>query len=332
MMFLSKPGNMPRFRLASKVVGRAILAPSGEGGSFGQLCRRLLDEAKLPGISLYGVVGLVRCVCAVRVSSGEESLVIQPECWSGYLRDMTPGSTKVGFDHFAVHSHEDAMAMLLGLQQAARQFYGPRHAAKWSRLALYDLPLHACEYVQILNVVGGHLGTRDHGVCVRWLILRSPVRVTDVRRMAKQLTTSRGMHPQRGDGCDVQAAAEVTKAWLARLPENASAATDVASSARVQASVAWYLEHEFEEEDTSCAATDVACSECKCVLDPLARRHTLRDSGAILCAGCYKSKRRLSDHRRHTRDSPRGRGVQSEGTRDCGVERPPQRMRIELID
>ena len=111
--FLSKPGNMARFRLAAKLVGKAILVPSAEGVSFGELCHCLLRYAKLPSISLYGVVGLVRCVCAVRVSSGEESLVTGPECWSGYLRDMTQGSTKVGFDHFAVYSHADAMAMLM---------------------------------------------------------------------------------------------------------------------------------------------------------------------------------------------------------------------------
>ena len=58
-------------------------------------------------------------------SLAKAPLVIRPECWSGYMRDMTVGSTKVGFGPFGTLGRG---AMLLGLQKSARVFYGYWHA------------------------------------------------------------------------------------------------------------------------------------------------------------------------------------------------------------
>ena len=95
------------------------------------------------------------------------------------MRDMTAPSGEGRWQHqsrvgpFGTFGRG---AMLLGVQKSGRLFYGYKHAAKWARLALYDLPLHACEYVKVLNAVGVHLGTRDHGVWCRWLLLRRRAR------------------------------------------------------------------------------------------------------------------------------------------------------------
>ena len=302
-----------RFRLAAKVVGRAILAPSGEGESFGEVCGRLLGEAKLPGVSRYGVVGLARCIYTLRVSVLQKTPSdIRPECWRDYLRDMTTGCTKIGFDLLDVRSYDDAVMMWHGLRGMARQFYGFRHAAKWGRLALYDMPLHACEYLQILNAVGKHLGTRDHGVSCRWLISRSPSTEEAIRAMAKRLTTSTGMHPGRGDGHDFQAAGPVAAGWIKTLIGSARAATAVVTKSDLQARLR-FIEQVFAGAG---APSKVKCFKCKRALGPSEVRHKLRDSRAtVLCSSCYGLKRKCDDHKRkygkglHPRSRGRGRLV-----------------------
>ena len=66
MMFLSKPGNMRRFRLASQAVGSAILAPSDEGDllvSCATACCAMPNcQASRCTASLVSCVASVRCV------------------------------------------------------------------------------------------------------------------------------------------------------------------------------------------------------------------------------------------------------------------------------
>ena len=93
----------------------------------------------MPGISVYGVVGLLRALSCVRVDMGLPALSLRESDWILYVRDMTPDTTKVSFQMAGVVALADAERMVAVIKAVVRAYFGFRKAAEWGALNVLDL-------------------------------------------------------------------------------------------------------------------------------------------------------------------------------------------------
>ena len=122
----SKPAHYESLRVAGRLLGQTMLAPAAaETRTFAFYFDELTGgAAKLPQVAEYGVVGLLRALCAVLVSVDLPTLGIAEAVWVKHVRDMTKDTTAVAFRAVGVGALADAEVMVAVLKRACSNYWG----------------------------------------------------------------------------------------------------------------------------------------------------------------------------------------------------------------
>ncbi len=252
--------------------------------SFGDCYEFLVSpDGKMPGISVYGVVGLLRALSCVRVDMGLPALSLRESDWILYVRDMTADTTKVSFQMAGVVALADAERMVAVIKAVARAYFGFRKAAEWGALNVLDLSCQACEVMQVLRSVQSSLpGIHGHGASVRWVIDTLPRDSAGMRALSKTLHLRRQKVHGRGNGKDLQSGTYVTLDWLSLC--STQSASDTCSAVSFASggggAVAGFLEQFLPSTQ---------CELCGAALEPPFRS----------CASCLQKKRKTYDDARN---------------------------------
>ena len=221
---LSSNENLKAFSSAACVVGRMFTTSvvTEKGSLFHKLCHQLKHDQKLPLVGLYSSPHIVRACAVAREAFDGWRFDVSDDAWTDDLRAMHKDRTQAGFDSLGVFSRGDAQDMQKTVVGVARHCFSYRTAARFGKLALFDLPCQVCELAGVLGQVKTHLGTRGCGVAdhiaLEWLLKRLPGKVSHMTALSRSLKVERCRARGAGNGLDLQCAGNVAKSWLTRGP------------------------------------------------------------------------------------------------------------------